>query len=115
MPATQKPTQRPRSVSAARAKGEADAKRLEHLSQTLEAAQKDLSVIGGSVGEGVKDLRRDVATLLKDARRDLTKMRRSVQRDLDRLQRDLTAGATKPGSARRGSSTPRSPRRQSTR
>lgn len=113
MPATQKPTQPPRSASAARAKGEADAQKLEHLAQTLEAAQRDLSAIGGSVGKGVKDLRRDVATLLKDARRDLTKMRRAVQRDLDRLQKDLgAAGAAKPGSARRSAPTTRARRRQ---
>jgi len=93
MPATKKPTQS-RATAVARARAEDDARRLEHINASLEAAQKDLAAIGGSLGTGMLDLRRDVGKLLRDARRDLHKMRRAVQRDLERLQRDLTAAAT---------------------
>jgi hypothetical protein len=107
MPATKKPAPRPRATEAARVRAEDDARRLEHVTRSLEAAQKDLSAIGGSVGTGVRDLRRDVNRLLRDARRDLVKMRRSIQRDLDRLQKDLTTAATaKPPATRRARTTP---------
>jgi hypothetical protein len=114
MPATKKPTARPRVAAAARARAEDDAHRLEGISRTLQAAQKDLASIGASVGTGVHDLRRDVNRLLRDARRDLAKMRRSGQRDLERLQRDLTTMAsTKPTRARGATtSTARTSRRQ---
>ena len=59
----------------------------------LEVAQRDLASLGGSVGTGVRDLRRDVTKLLRDARRDVTKMSRAIQRDLERMQRDMTAMA----------------------
>lgn len=94
MPATRKSPSRPRATPAARSRAEADARRLDHIVASLEAAQKDLSGIGGSVGAGVRDLRRDVAALLRDARRDLLKMRRAIERDLERLQKDLTSAAT---------------------
>ena len=101
MPATQKPASRPRATAAVRARAEDDAHRLDRISQTLEVAQKDLAAIGGSVGIGVRDLRRDVNRLLRDARRDLLKMRRAVQRDLERLQKDLSsAPMAKPTGAR---------------
>jgi hypothetical protein len=107
MPATKKPAARPRATAAARARAEDDARRLEHIAESLEAAQTDLSAIGGSVGTGVRDLRRDVTKMLRDARRDLLKMRRAIQRDLDRLQKDLSAAATaKPARARRAATTP---------
>jgi chromosome segregation ATPase len=114
MPATKKPAARPRVSAAVRARAEDDAHRLERISQTLEAAQKDLASIGGSVGTGVRDLRRDVNRLLRDARRDLGKMRRSVQRDLERLQKDLTsAAAAKPVAPRRATTpTARTARRR---
>jgi hypothetical protein len=98
MPATQKRS----GTATARARGQADTDRLERISKTLEAAQKDLGEIGGSVGTGVRDLRRDVGRLLRDARRDLAKMRRAVQRDLDRLQKDVSSAATaNPSTSRR--------------
>jgi len=102
MPATRKPASKPRATPTARARAEEDARRLDHVSASLEAAQKDLAAIGGSLGTGVRDLSRDVDRLLRDARRDLVKMRRAVQRDLERLQRDLTTAATaKPPAPRR--------------
>ena len=116
MPATKKPTTRPRATPAARARAEDDARRLEHIAESLEAAQKDLTSIGGSVGTGVRDLRRDVTKMLRDARRDLLKMRRAIQRDLDRLQKDVSAAAAaKPPRARpRRTATTRTARRQTT-
>ena len=102
MPATKKPAPHPRATPAARAQAEEDARRLDHVSASLDAAQRDLAAIGGSLGTGARDLRRDLTRLLRDARRDLSKMRRRVQRDLERLQRDLAAAATaKPPASRR--------------
>lgn len=100
-------TQKPRATKAAGASVKADSDRLDRIAQTLEAAQKDLSLIGGSVGTGVRDLRRDVSRLLRDARRDLNKMRRAVQRDVERLQKDVTSGARPtPTRAQRAPSSP---------
>jgi Ala-tRNA(Pro) deacylase len=93
MPSTKTPAARRRATRAARTRAEDDARRLEHITQSLEAIQKDLGAIGGSVGTGVRDLRHDVNRLLRDARRDLVKMRRAIRRDLDRLQKDVTSAA----------------------
>jgi hypothetical protein len=110
MPATKKTALKPGAAASVRARAEEDARRLDHISASLEAAQKDLTGIGGSLGTGVRDLRRDVSRLLRDARRDLLKMRRAVQRDMERLQHDLTAAATaKP--PRRAHAAPRKPSR----
>ncbi len=106
MPATKKAAARPAATEAAQARAEDNERRLEHVVESLEAAQKDLAAIGGSLGTGMRDLRRDTERLLRDARRDVLKMRRSVQRDLDRLQKDLTAAATaRPPAPRRGATT----------
>jgi hypothetical protein len=105
MPATNKPAPGRRATPATRARAEDDARRLEHITQSLEALQKDLGAIGGTLGTGVRDLRRDVNRLLRDARRDLVKMRRAIQRDLDQLQKDMTSAATgRPASPRRTAS-----------
>lgn len=94
MSATKTPTARKPPAEEARVRAEDNARKLEHIGQSLEAAQNDLASIGSSLGAGVRDLNRDLNRLLRDARRDLTKMRRAVQRDLDRLQKDLTTAAT---------------------
>ena len=116
MPATKKTTTRSRATPAARVRAEDDARRLEHIAESLEAAQKDLTSIGGSVGTGVRDLRRDVTKMLRDARRDLQKMHRAIQRDLDRLQKDVSAAAsaTPPRARPRRAATTRATRRQTT-
>lgn len=102
MPDSNMPERSARATAAARTRAEDNVRRLEHVTQSLEAAQKDLASIGGSLGTGMRDLRRDVSRLLRDAQRDLNKMRRAVQRDLDRLQKDLTTAATaKPPAPRR--------------
>ncbi len=91
--ATKKPA-RPRPSATARARAESDNHRLDLVAQTLEAAQQDLASIGGTVGKGVRDLRRDATKMVRDARRDVDKMRGAIQRDLARLQKDLGAAAS---------------------
>jgi ABC-type transporter Mla subunit MlaD len=83
-----------RATAVTHARAQDEARRLDRITRTLEVAQEDLSSIGGSVGTGVRDLRRDVAKLLRDARRDLTKMRHAIERDLDRFQKDLSPAAS---------------------
>jgi len=119
MSSTRKKTVGAGATRAAHEQAEDDARRIEHVQMSIEAIQKDLASIGGSLGTGARDLRRDTMRLLRDARRDLVKMRKAVQRDLDRLQKDLIATAKPPvsgqaGSARRrtGSATTRAVQRQ---
>ena len=96
MPATKtKPTVTTRE--SAKAKTDSDARVLDHVSRALEAAQEDLASIGGSLGSGARDLRKDVQRLLRDARRDVKKMGAALQRDLERMQKDLTKTAAKNG------------------
>ena len=102
MPATKRTASRPSAKVAAHARAQDHDRRLERVMKSLEAAQKDLTAIGGSLGTGAGDLRLHVRRMLRDARRDVAKMRRSVQRDVVRLQKDLTAAA-KPGPAARRS------------
>jgi ATP-dependent Clp protease ATP-binding subunit ClpA len=94
-----KPTVTTRATESAKAKTEDDARVIDHVSQALEAAQGDLASIGGSLGAGARDLRKDVERLLRDARRDLKKMSKALQRDLEQLQKDLTKTAAKNGHA----------------
>jgi hypothetical protein len=65
--AAQKPTQRSRATAAGRARAEDDAQRIERITHSLGAAQSDLASIDGSVGPGVRGLRRDVSKLLRNA------------------------------------------------
>ncbi len=104
MPQTKRAKQPSSATTVAHARAEDDAQRLDRVTQTLEVAQKDLASIGGSVGTGVRDLRRDVTRLLRDARRDLAKMRRAIQRDLDRLQNDVASAASSKSGSTRASS-----------
>jgi hypothetical protein len=104
MPSTRKPPARPRPTAAARARFEKiqkSDKAIGRIAKSIEAAQKDLTSIGGSLGTGASDMRKDVAKLLRDARRDVTKMGKAVRRDLERLQKDVTVAAKpKPSRAR---------------
>lgn len=104
MPAARKPATRPGSTEAKHSEATEDARRLDQIAQSLEAAQKDLTAIGGSVGVGVRDLKRDVNRLLRNAQRDLAKMSKAVQRDLNKLQKDLASTTAKP--AARGTAKP---------
>lgn len=107
MATTQRPAVSARASRAAHARAEDDAQRIEHIQKSLEAVQKDLIAIGGHLGTGVRDLRRDAIRLVRDARRDLLKMQKALQRDLDRLQKDLMAAAAPPKPARATSATRR--------
>ena len=101
MPATKtKPTVTRRATESAMTKAEDDARVIERVAQALEAAQDDLASIGGSLGAGARDLRKDVQRMLRDSRRDLKKMSKALQRDLERLQKDLTTSTGKNGHAR---------------
>ncbi len=95
-----KPSATTRATVSAKAKAENDARVLERVAEALEAAQEDLASIGGSLGAGARDLRKDVERMLRDARRDLKKMSKAVQRDFERLQEDLTKTPSKHGRAR---------------
>jgi hypothetical protein len=97
VPATKTTPSAPtRATGSAKAKTENDARVLERVAHALEAAQDDLASIGGSLGAGARDLRKDVERML----RDVKKMSKAVQRDLERLQKDLTKTPAKDGRAR---------------
>ena len=51
------------------------------LAKSLEGAQRELSGLGGSMGEGGNDLRKDVERLLRDASRGLGKLSTNVRRE----------------------------------
>lgn len=103
MPATGRRASRPRATEATRARYEEGGRAIDRLAKSLEAAQKDLSGLRGSIGTGAEDLRKDLSRLLRDARRDVGKMSKAVRRDLERVQKDLAsaAGSTR---VRRGTS-----------
>jgi hypothetical protein len=106
MPAAKKPAVRSDTSTAARARAQSNEQALDKVMKSLDAAQKDLASLGGSVGTGVRDLRRDLNRLLRDARRDVVKMQKSIQRDLGRLQKDLSAAAkATPAAARQRATT----------
>lgn len=71
MTTQQKPAVGARAKRVAHARAEDEARRIEHVQISLEAIQKDLASIGGTLGTGARDLRRDAMRLLRDARRDL--------------------------------------------
>jgi DNA repair exonuclease SbcCD ATPase subunit len=103
MPAPKtKPNVTTRATKLAKAKTEDDARVIERVAQALEAAQEDLASIGGSLGAGARDLRKDVERMLRDSRRDLKKMSTALQRELERLQKDLTKTIGKNGHVRAG-------------
>jgi hypothetical protein len=66
---------------------------VKRVGSSLEVAQKDLGKLGGSVGTGVTDLRKNLTRLLRDARRDATKLSNATRKDLERLQKDVAAAA----------------------
>ncbi len=82
-----------------RARIERSHRAIARISDSLEAAQKELSAIGTSLGTGANDLRKDVTKLLRDTRREVTKMSKTTRRDLERLQKDV--GATSKAKPRR--------------
>src|ERR1039458_1427543 len=105
-----KPAARPGVTAAARTRFEQDGRAIARIKAALEATEKELGAIRGSIRTGRKDLRKDVARLLRDARRDVEKMNKAVLHDLEQLQKDLSStgtasAAAKPSSAaKRGAS-----------
>jgi hypothetical protein len=109
---------RPRATKTARARLEKNDRAIGRVAKSLEAAQKDLTAIGGSLETGASDLSKDVVKLLRDARRDVTKMSKTVRRDLEHLQKDLSAASrakarrARPGPSRaKSGSAPRTRRK----
>jgi hypothetical protein len=97
MPAARKSSARsPRATTDTRKRYEQNGRAIDRIAKSLEVAQTDLSALGGTMGSGVSDLRKDVARLLRDARRDVGKLSKAVKRDLDRIQKDLASTASKP-------------------
>jgi hypothetical protein len=83
----------PRVAEKARARWEENDRVIRRISDSLDVAQADLTKLGGSLGAGAGDLRRDLARLLRDARRHAASMGKATGRDLERLQRDIVAAA----------------------
>jgi hypothetical protein len=77
----------------ARARWEENDRVIRRISDSLDVAQADLTKLGGSVGAGAGDLRRDLARLLRDARRHAASMGKATGKDLERLQRDIVTAA----------------------
>jgi hypothetical protein len=104
---------RPASTTARRdrARIEESDRVIRRIGDSLDGALKDLPKVGGSVGAGVGDLRKDLAKLLRDARRYATKMSSATRKDLEKLQKDMKAAAkSKPsrGAARKPSASRKS-------
>src|SRR5258708_1833219 len=100
MPAAKKPPARkakaPKPTTRSTGKARASARpasstssdlALGRLAKSLEAAQRELSGLGGSIGDSGTDLRKDVERLLRDASRNLSKMSAAVRREAERLQK----------------------------
>jgi hypothetical protein len=98
---------RARSASKARTSKRAGAgaasshRTLGRLSKSLEAVQREISGLGGSMGDGGTDLRKDIERLLRDASRGLSKLSANARREAERLQKELSS-ATKPKRKRAG-------------
>jgi hypothetical protein len=82
-----------RVAEKARAHWEENDRVIRRISDSLDVAQADLTKLGGSLGAGAGDLRRDLARLLRDARRHAASMGKATGKDLERLQRDIVAAA----------------------
>jgi hypothetical protein len=83
----------PRVTASAHARCQENDRVLSRVADSLDVAQKHLGKLGGNVGSGVSDLRRDVSKALRDARRDVTKMGKATRKELERLQKDMLAAA----------------------
>ncbi len=108
MPTIKKAPNLSRAAKSVRERTE-QSEAISRVTKSLEAAQADLERVGGSLGAGASDLRRDVTKLVRDAHRGVTKMSNLVRRDLERLQKDVTSAASG-NSRRRGVAKPASTR-----
>jgi hypothetical protein len=80
-------------TTGARKRFEDNDRVIRRITKSLDVALDDLAKVGGSVGAGAGELRRDLAKMLRDTRRHATKMGNATRKDLDRLQKDMTAAA----------------------
>src|ERR1700716_3035495 len=98
---------RPASSTAHRARTrvvEENDRVIRRITDSLDVALKDLPKVGGNVGAGVGELRKDLSKLPRDARKHATKMSTATRKDLEKLQKDMMAAAkSKPsrGAARK--------------
>lgn len=71
---------------------------LKRLNRSLDAAQEALVELrrdtGRDVGQGARDLYKDVRTFVSSARRDTGKLAKALQRDFEQAQKRLTAATT---------------------
>jgi len=91
MPPAKKPT-RSRAPRTSAAFTEPAA--LKRLNRSLDAAQDALVELrtdtGRDVGQGARDLYKDVRTFVSSARRDTSKLAKALQRDFEQAQKRLT-------------------------
>jgi hypothetical protein len=78
---------------------------LKRLNRSLDAAQEALGELrkdtGRDVGQGARDLYKDLRTFVTSARRDSGKLAKALQRDFEQAQKRLAgASAGKPAQAR---------------
>ena len=108
MPAAKKSAPRRAATAATRARAQLDTRQLDRIAKALEAAQKDLASVGGSLGSGARDLRGNIIKTLRDSRRDLGTMRKAVQAEVERIQKELASAArSRSSTARRGAAAAR--------
>jgi hypothetical protein len=104
----------PRATKDVRVRHQQNSRAVDRLAKSLEAAQKDLSALGGTMSSGADDLRKDLSKLLRDARRDVGKLGNAVKRDLQRIQKDLTSAAPKPAPRSRAATKKTMPAKRAT-
>ena len=88
---------------------------LDRLNASLEAAQKALTDLGGSVGRGGRDLLKDVQKLVSDARRDTLRLNKSLLADLNQLQKTMTGRGGRPRAGQKGRTTRKTATRKAAR
>jgi hypothetical protein len=90
MPAAKKPTRSPAARANAAFREPAALKR---LTRSLDAAQEALVELrkdtGRDVGQGARDLYKDLRAFVSSARRDSGKLAKALQRDFEQAQKQL--------------------------
>jgi vacuolar-type H+-ATPase subunit H len=81
------------TVHSARKRIEENDRVIRRITNSLDVALKELPKVGGNVGAGVGELRKDLSKLLRDAHRHATKMSSATRKDLEKLQKDMMAAA----------------------
>jgi hypothetical protein len=99
------PAKKPTPSSPRKRAGFKEPAALKRLNRSLDAAQEALGELrkdtGRDVGEGARDLYKDLRTFVTSARRDSGKLAKALQRDFEQAQKRLAgAPAGKPAPAR---------------